>query len=128
MIGILTKNNYSLIGAVLARRLLSYLKMTSKSTAAVEIACNARLIISNLVILHPSSRKRKPTTFRRDNYNFCKEFLSRNFFKQVLNLDLKTIQRERLRQYLEAEEKILLGQEYVIGSRTFRRPDLEIVR
>ena len=43
-------------------------------------------------------------------------------------MDLKTIQRERLRQYLECEEKILLGQEYVIGSRTFRRADLETVR
>ena len=43
-------------------------------------------------------------------------------------MDLKTIQRERLRQYLKAEQAILLNQEYTIGSRTFRRPDLETVR
>ena len=40
----------------------------------------------------------------------------------------KELQRERLKKYLECEEKILLGQEYQIGSRRFVRADLEEVR
>ena len=43
-------------------------------------------------------------------------------------MTLKEIQRERLRKYLECEEAILLNQEYTIGSRTYRRADLDVVR
>ena len=43
-------------------------------------------------------------------------------------MTLKEIQRERLRQYLKAEQAILLNQEYQIGDRTFRRADLLQVR
>lgn len=43
-------------------------------------------------------------------------------------MTLKEIQRRRLKQYLEAEEKILLNQEYQIGQRVFRRADLSEVR
>ena len=43
-------------------------------------------------------------------------------------MDLKSIQRERLRQYLKAEQAILLNQSYTIGSRTFTRADLYQVR
>ena len=40
----------------------------------------------------------------------------------------KEIQRERLRQYLLAEEKILLNQSYKIGDREYTRADLDAVR
>lgn len=40
----------------------------------------------------------------------------------------RQLQRERLKKYLEAEEAILLNQEYTIGQRTYRRADLDIVR
>lgn len=40
----------------------------------------------------------------------------------------KELQRERLRRYIDCEEAILLGQEYQIGNRTFKRADLEVVR
>ncbi len=43
-------------------------------------------------------------------------------------MTLKEIQRERLRQYLKAEQAILLNQSYTIGSRTFTRANLEDVR
>lgn len=36
--------------------------------------------------------------------------------------------KERRRIYLEAEQKILNGQEYTIGDRRLRRPDLSAVR
>lgn len=36
--------------------------------------------------------------------------------------------RERLRLYLEAEAAILRGQEYTLGDRTLKRPDLSEVR
>jgi hypothetical protein len=34
----------------------------------------------------------------------------------------------KLQQYLDAEEKVLLGQEYTIGNRTLRRADLAEIR
>ena len=40
----------------------------------------------------------------------------------------KQLQCERLKQYLAAEEAILINQEYQIGSRTYRRADLSEVR
>lgn len=36
--------------------------------------------------------------------------------------------QERLRAYYKAEEKVLLGQEYSIGTRTLRRADLAEIR
>ena len=36
--------------------------------------------------------------------------------------------KERLALYLEAEKKILNGEEYQIGDRRLRRPDLKSVR
>ena len=43
-------------------------------------------------------------------------------------MTIKEMQRERLRQYLECERKILIDQEHRIGSRVFRRADLQEVR
>lgn len=39
-----------------------------------------------------------------------------------------TILKNRLEMYLEAERKILSGQEYEIGNRKLRRADLNAVR
>ena len=43
-------------------------------------------------------------------------------------MDLKTMQRERLQQYLDAERAILSGQEYTIGDRRLRRADVQYVQ
>lgn len=43
-------------------------------------------------------------------------------------MTLQELKNRRLRNYLAAEEKILLNQSYTIGSRTFTRADLEEVR
>ena len=43
-------------------------------------------------------------------------------------MTIKELKRERLKKYLECEEKILINQEYQIGDRTFRRADLAEVR
>lgn len=40
----------------------------------------------------------------------------------------KEIQRRRLRQYLIAEEKVLLNQSYQIGERSYTRADLAEIR
>ena len=39
-----------------------------------------------------------------------------------------TVLRKRLAMYMEAEEAILTGQEYRIGTRSLRRPDLRLVQ
>jgi hypothetical protein len=44
------------------------------------------------------------------------------------HLDLKWQIRRRLNEYLKAESAILCGQEYVIGDRHLRRPDLKYVQ
>lgn len=36
--------------------------------------------------------------------------------------------KERLQEYYRAEERVLLGQEYSIGTRTLRRADLAEIR
>lgn len=43
-------------------------------------------------------------------------------------MELKEILMRRLRLYLEAEEKILLGQSYTIGDRVLTRANLKEVR
>ena len=40
----------------------------------------------------------------------------------------KELQRERLKKYLDCEERILLNQSYTIGNRVFTMTDLEEVR
>lgn len=43
-------------------------------------------------------------------------------------MTIKELQRERLKNYLECEKKILINQAYQIGGRVFTRADLEEVR
>lgn len=45
----------------------------------------------------------------------------------MVNIRLENL-KERLNRYYEAEEKILTGQEYRIGTRNLRRADLSQVR
>lgn len=42
--------------------------------------------------------------------------------------EYKSLTRQRLREYLKAESAILAGQEYQIGDRMLRRPDLKYVQ
>ncbi len=41
---------------------------------------------------------------------------------------MKDVQRERLKNYLECERKILINQSFQIGGRVYTRADLNIVR
>lgn len=41
---------------------------------------------------------------------------------------MNKIQNERLRAYYKAEKKVLSGQSYTIGNRTFTRADLSTIR
>jgi len=41
---------------------------------------------------------------------------------------MRDVQRERLKQYLECEKKILINQSYSIGGRIYTRADLNTVR
>lgn len=43
-------------------------------------------------------------------------------------MTISELQRERLRQLLEAEQKILLNQSYKVGNHEFVRTDLDKVR
>lgn len=45
----------------------------------------------------------------------------------MAGIDLATAQA-RLANYLTAEEKVLLGQEYEIAGRRLKRADLEVIR
>lgn len=42
--------------------------------------------------------------------------------------DFPSVTRERLKNYLLAEEAVLKNQEYTIGGRTYRRADLSDIR